>query len=175
VQLFADESTRARLEARVGELGLEKGSLVTYLAAHLSWLGPGDYLALMAYLPYADVMEQSLQAIRTGARDALHVATTLGYGPRFLHSTGQLHKGGPNKGLFVQVTADQVNDMPIPGDPYGFGVLITAQAIGDIISLQAKGLRVIRMHLAGDPAQGLQQLEAVFKEALALLKLPAPA
>jgi hypothetical protein len=93
-------------------------------------------------------------------RDGLVVATTLGYGPRFLHSTGQLHKGGPNHGLFIQITSEDEVDVPIPGEPYSFSILKRAQALGDLQSLQSKERRVIRVHLAKNTAEGMAALSA---------------
>jgi len=111
---------------------------------------PSDYLALMAYLAQTPKNNTALQAMRIAARDALRVATTVGYGPRFLHSTGQLHKGGPNSVLGLQITADNAVDAAIPGEPYSFGTLIRAQAIGDWQSLQNHGRRALRVHLKRD-------------------------
>ncbi len=128
------------------------------LRAHLRSVQPGDYVALMAYLDSTGPYETALQAIRLTVRDRLKVATTLGYGPRFLHSTGQLHKGGPNRGVFIQITADAATDRAIPGQPYSFGTLIAAQALGDLQSLRAHGRRVVRLHLGGDVAGGLERV-----------------
>ena len=105
--------------------------------------------------------DASLSRIRLTLRDRLKVATTVGYGPRFLHSTGQLHKGGANKGLFIQITHEPEKDIPIPGEPYTFGVLIAAQAMGDYRVLAERGRRVIRFHIKGDVATGLKRLEEV--------------
>jgi hypothetical protein len=138
------------------------------LAAHLSQVRPGDYLALTAYLPRTEQSEALLRQMRVAARDKLKVATTVGFGPRFLHSTGQLHKGGPKNGVFIQITADPVADLPIPGEPITFGVLETAQALGDLQSLQARKRRAISVRLA-DPAD-LATFAAAFQEALSQLK-----
>ena len=92
-------------------------------------------------------------------RDRLHLATTVGFGPRFLHSTGQLHKGGPDTGLFLQIVDDAAPDLPVPGTDYTFGRLVTAQADGDYGALAAKGRRVLRVDLDGDPVGGLAALE----------------
>ena len=99
-------------------------------------------------------------------QERLHIATTLGYGPRFLHSTGQFHKGGPNTGLFLQLTADDVTDVPIPGAPYTFGIFKQAQALGDMEALQKHKRRVGRVHLGSDVNQGLIILKEDFKSAL---------
>ena len=101
----------------------------------------------------------ALQGIRTRIRDSKKVATTLGYGPRFLHSTGQLHKGGPNSGVFIQITSDDAQDFSIPGEPYTFGVLKAAQALGDFLSLSQRNRRAIRIHLPADVNSGLRQLQ----------------
>jgi transaldolase/glucose-6-phosphate isomerase len=127
----------------------------------------GDYVSLQAYLTETTETNLSLQAIRLLLRDSLHVATTLGYGPRFLHSTGQFHKGGPNIGLFLQLTADDVEDAPIPGAPYTFGTFKRAQALGDLDTLRKHGRRVVRVHLGTDVAQGLAVLEQILETALA--------
>jgi transaldolase/glucose-6-phosphate isomerase len=117
------------------------------LLAHLAQVRPGDYVALMAYADPSDANEGALEELRTAIRDRHRVATTVGFGPRFLHSTGQLHKGGPNTGVFIQVTCDEGTDAPIPGRPFGFAVLESAQADGDLQSLRSHGRRVIRLRL----------------------------
>lgn len=111
----------------------------------LAAVKPGDYLAIMAYLPPTPENDRQLAAIRLRLRDRLKVATTLGYGPRFLHSTGQLHKGGPPVGHFLQITERVVDDLPIPGVPFGFGQLEAAQAEGDLVALRARGRPAIRV------------------------------
>jgi len=123
-----------------------------------SQVKPGDYVALLAYLQETAEHEKLLQAIRDGLRARFHVATTSGYGPRFLHSTGQLHKGGPDSGVFIQLTCDAKTDLKIPGEPYTFGVLRQAQALGDFSSLESKGRRAVRIHLGEDVEAGLQKL-----------------
>jgi hypothetical protein len=114
----------------------------------LQQVRPGDYVAIQAYLPRDQDTERRLQETRMRLRDRLRVATTVGFGPRFLHSTGQLHKGGPNTGVFIQVVDPPAEDAPIPGQPYSFGTLIAAQAVGDLQSLRAHGRRVARVGLA---------------------------
>src|SRR5687768_11398034 len=109
--------------------------------------GGRDYLAILAYLPPDDAVVERLQRIRVRARDAIGVATTLGFGPRFLHSTGQLHKGGPDTGVFLQLTAEPSKDLPIAGWDETFGTLVAAQALGDLTSLQRRGRRALRLHL----------------------------
>jgi transaldolase / glucose-6-phosphate isomerase len=135
------------------------------LRALLMSIGPGDYFATLAYLPQDPDAEAALQRLRTTVRDGLGTATTVGFGPRFLHSTGQLHKGGPASGVFLQLTAGPRRDLPIPGWPESFGTLIAAQALGDLRSLQARGRRVLRLHGA-DPATLLARLETMTADAL---------
>jgi transaldolase/glucose-6-phosphate isomerase len=118
----------------------------------------GDYVALMAFVDRSEENHAPLQALRTRLRDALGVATTLGYGPRFLHSTGQLHKGGPNTGLFIQVVADDAEDVDVPGEPYTFSVLKEAQALGDLESLRSHGRRVMRVRLGRVSGAALEAL-----------------
>ena len=127
----------------------------------LDLLQPGrDYFAILAYLPPDPAVAERLQRIRDRVRRTHGVATTLGFGPRFLHSTGQLHKGGPDTGAFLQLTADPAKDLPIPGWPESFGILIAAQALGDLTSLQRRGRRAVRLHFA-DLDAGLDRLEAM--------------
>ncbi len=142
-------------------------TLVKTLARFLVQTHHGDYVALMAYLPEESATDQALQAIRVSLRDRLQVATTLGYGPRFLHSTGQFHKGGTNTGLFLQLTADDIDDAPIPGKPYTFGAYKQAQALGDLEALRQHKRRVIRVHLGKDVNQGLAALKQAIQSALA--------
>jgi glucose-6-phosphate isomerase len=119
---------------------------------------PSDYVAITAYIEETAATSAAFDTIRSGVRDRLRVATTLGYGPRFLHSTGQLHKGGPPEGVFLQVTADDVEDVPIPGRQFSFGQLKRAQAIGDLQSLAKHGRPALRVHLGADAAAGLELL-----------------
>jgi transaldolase / glucose-6-phosphate isomerase len=126
---------------------------------------PGDYFAIMAYLPERPEVDSLLQVIRAHLRDNLHLATMFGYGPRCLHSTGQLYKGGPDTGLFLQLTADDVPDVLIPGEPYTFGQFRQAQAQGDLEALRLRNRRVLRVHLGKNPDQGLQLLSDYFDEA----------
>ncbi|NLC70878.1 MAG: bifunctional transaldolase/phosoglucose isomerase [Desulfuromonadaceae bacterium] len=119
---------------------------------------PRDYLALMAYLPDSEVIESSLRELQALLRDRTHLAATLGFGPRFLHSTGQFHKGGPNTGLFIQMTCSPRRDLPVPGLAYSFGALIRAQAQGDLEALGKAGRRVLRIDLGENPGQKLAEL-----------------
>jgi len=162
LEFFCDAGTRAALEKQT------KGnsSPEAFLAAFCKLAGPGDYAALMAYLERTGEIEARLQSIRLALRNALRAATTLGFGPRFLHSTGQLHKGGPNNGLFLQLTALDSQDLPIPGEPYSFSVLEQAQALGDLQSLQSKKRRVVRVNLGRDAIGGLDRLRKALEAAV---------
>ena len=125
----------------------------------LDQVGTGDYVAIMAYLPQDAAILDRVDAIRDMLRTSTRAATTVGFGPRFLHSTGQLHKGGPNSAVCLQLTADIDEDAPIPDAPYAFGTFIQAQALGDMRSLQGHGRRVLRVHLGADYSNGLAALE----------------
>jgi len=160
IRLFTDERNRAALEK-----GGEK-SLVGYLKAHLARIGMGDYFALLAYVEMNDDHERELQALRHAVRDARRVATCLGFGPRFLHSTGQAYKGGPNTGVFLQVTCDDAADVPVPGQKFTFGVVKAAQARGDFEVLAERGRRALRVHLDADVAAGLATLRTAVEQAL---------
>jgi len=147
--------------------GAAKGkTLVECLRAHLDTVKAGDYFALLAYLPMNDANEGALTAIRKAVRDRKHVATCLGFGPRFLHSTGQAYKGGPNTGVFLQITADDANDLEVPGQKYTFGIVKAAQARGDLEVLSERGRRALRIHLGSDVPAGLATLAAAFRQAL---------
>lgn len=150
VRIFADVENRQALDGA--------SSLDQAVAAHLSRIRTGDYVAINAYLERTPAVHEAFQGIRAFIRDTKRVATTLGYGPRFLHSTGQLHKGGPNTGVFFQITADQREDLAIPGEPYSFGTLAAAQALGDMKSLCARHRRVIRIHLGCDVEAGVGRI-----------------
>lgn len=123
----------------------------TSLSKLLSQAGQGDYLAIMAYIRQAPAVDQALDALRRKVTEKYGVATTMGYGPRFLHSTGQLHKGGPGSGLFLQLTAEHEHDLAIPHAPYTFGVLADGQAVGDLQALRSSGRRAVRIHLGQNP------------------------
>ena len=129
--------------------------------------GGRDYVGILAYLPPDPDVAERLQAIRTRIRDATGAATTLGFGPRFLHSTGQLHKGGPDTGVFLQLTAEPSKDLPIPGWEESFGTLIASQALGDLAALQKRGRRALRLHFR-DVHAGLDRLEAMVGAALSV-------
>jgi transaldolase / glucose-6-phosphate isomerase len=134
-------------------------SLQAALETYIRQVKPGDYIALLAYLERTPGTQARLQHIRLRLRDLCRAATTVGYGPRFQHSTGQLHKGGPNTGVFLQFVADDTVDTPIPDAPYTFGVLKQAQALGDLQSLQRHDRRVIRLHLGADIGEALREVE----------------
>ena len=119
---------------------------------------PGDYLAVMAYVRQTPGVDQALDALRRKVTERHGIATTTGYGPRFLHSTGQLHKGGPGSGLFLQLTADHGDDLAIPGTPYTFGLLADAQAVGDLQALRGSKRRAVRVDLGSDPEAGMQRM-----------------
>jgi len=131
------------------------------LAALLDRAGPGEYLAIQAFIRPDPVGWETLQRLRLALRDRLRIATTLGYGPRYLHSTGQFHKGGPARGLFLQVIGHDPDDVTVPGQPYSFGVLKRAQARGDLAALRARGKPVMRVCLGDDVGAGLERLAAL--------------
>ncbi len=133
-------------------------SLQAALESFAREAGPGDYIALLAYVQQTEEIDSLLQQIRVRLRDTRRVATTVGYGPRFQHSTGQFHKGGPNTGVFLQFIETDRQDVPIPGEPYTFGVLKQAQALGDFRALEAHGRRAIRVDLGDDPVAGLREM-----------------
>jgi transaldolase/glucose-6-phosphate isomerase len=143
-----------------------EGTLQSALTAFFGTVQPGDYVAFLGYIPSIGEHEELIQDARLSVRDILKVATTFGYGPRFLHSTGQLHKGGANKGVYVQITCDPRRDLPIPGQEYTFGTLIRAQALGDLQSLQKHGRRAIRLHIQGDHAQGIEHVREAIRAAV---------
>lgn len=155
LRLFADEHNLRTLRNAAGA----HGACRDYLKAHLARLRPGDYFALLAFLARHDGHERSLQAMRHHVRDRHRVATCLGFGPRFLHSTGQAYKGGPNSGVFLQITADDAGDIPVPGRAFTFGVVKAAQARGDFQVLAERQRRLLRVHLGRDTAAGLAQLQ----------------
>jgi len=162
IKLFADEKNAAAVAKAAGP----DRSLPGYLRAHLNRLTPGDYFAILAFLELNEAHEAQLQAARHAIRDAKHVATCLGFGPRFLHSTGQAYKGGPNTGVFLQITCDDASDLPVPGLRYTFGVVKAAQARGDFQVLAERDRRALRVHLGSDVRAGLASLQAAIKEAL---------
>ncbi|MBI1358171.1 MAG: bifunctional transaldolase/phosoglucose isomerase [Acidobacteria bacterium] len=154
VELYADDFNAALLTARAG--GAD--SLESLLAAHLDSLQPGRYFGLLAYVEMSPAHVETLQRARHAVRDGRRAATCLGFGPRFLHSTGQAYKGGPNSGVFLQVTCDDARDAPVPGKSYTFGVVKAAQARGDFAVLVERRRRALRVHLKGNVAKGLERL-----------------
>jgi glucose-6-phosphate isomerase len=170
IKLFTDEKNAAGLaKAATGEPISQKGSdsaLTNYLRAHLARLGAGDYFALLAYVEMNTENESLLQTLRMAVRDRKHVATCLGFGPRFLHSTGQAYKGGPNSGVFLQVTCDDASDLSVPGQKYTFGVVKSAQARGDFQVLADRKRRALRAHLGSDVKAGLGKLAELVKQIL---------
>jgi transaldolase/glucose-6-phosphate isomerase len=161
IKLFTDEKNAADLAKAAGG----DKSLAGYLKAHLGRIKAGDYFALLGFIQMNAAHEKTLQAIRHAVRDKKHVATCLGFGPRFLHSTGQAYKGGPNSGVFLQVTCDDALDLPVPEQKYTFGVVKAAQARGDFQVLADRGRRALRVHLH-DVESGLATLSAAIQKAL---------
>jgi len=161
VKLYADPRNRQALRQADAS-----ASLGAYLKAHLNRLDRGDYFALLAYIRMDGANAQALQTTRHAVRDRKRVATCLGFGPRFLHSTGQAYKGGPNSGVFLQITCDNAFDLPIPGQKYTFGIVKAAQARGDFEVLAARQRRALRVHLGKDVAVGLKTLNAAIERAL---------
>jgi transaldolase/glucose-6-phosphate isomerase len=157
-KLFADEKNTAVLAG-----GKTLGEV---LKTHLSRIAAGDYFAVLGYIPMNAENEAALQAIRTSVRDAKKVATCLGFGPRFLHSTGQAYKGGPNSGVFLQITCDDASDLPVPGQKYTFGVVKAAQARGDFAVLAERGRRALRVHLGKNLKSGLKALSQAVSQGL---------
>lgn len=142
-------------------------SVVGGLRSFFGGARPGDYAALLAFAPRNATTEDALRGIRLDVRDRLRIATTAGFGPRYLHSTGQLHKGGPATGLYLQITTEHPSDVPIPGAAYSFGVLQAAQAAGDFDSLARHGRRVLRVHLTEGVERGFPTLAGLLRYALA--------
>jgi transaldolase/glucose-6-phosphate isomerase len=162
IKLFTDPANAKQLAG----LGAG-GSLERYLKAHLGRLGQGDYCALLAYIEHNATHTAALQAARRAIRDAKRVATCLGFGPRFLHSTGQAYKGGPNSGVFLQITCDDARDLAVPGAAYSFGTVKAAQARGDFDVLAERGRRALRVHLGPDVKAGLAALHSAIERSLA--------
>jgi len=162
VKLFTDPKNA---EALAKAAGNDK-SLLGYLRAHLGRIHDGDYFAVLAYVEMNSAHQEQLQNIRTQVRDKKKVATCLGFGPRFLHSTGQAYKGGPNSGVFLQITCDDAADLPVPGQKYTFGTVKAAQARGDFQVLADRGRRALRIHLGKDVKSDLSKLADVFRKVL---------
>ena len=163
-KLFTDEKNAAELAKAAAAGPASDGQLKNYLRAHLARLGAGDYFALLGYVEMNVEHESLLQSLRMTVRDRKHVATCLGFGPRFLHSTGQAYKGGPNSGVFLQITCDDAQDLPVPGQKYTFGVVKAAQARGDFQVLADRKRRALRVHLGSDVKAGLTKLADLVKQ-----------
>ncbi|MGA2857693.1 MAG: bifunctional transaldolase/phosoglucose isomerase [Candidatus Sulfotelmatobacter sp.] len=161
VKLFTDDKNATALAKTVSDQ-----SLAGYLKAHLARIEAGDYFAVLGYVQMNAENEQGLQAVRHAVRDKKRVATCLGFGPRFLHSTGQAYKGGPNSGVFLQVTCDDSVALPVPGQKYTFGIVKAAQARGDFQVLAERGRRALRVHLGSNLKAGLATLRAAVEKAL---------
>jgi transaldolase / glucose-6-phosphate isomerase len=159
IQLFADEKNVAAVHGGM--------NIVDVLKTHLARLGNGDYFAVLGYIPMDAANEKALQVIRHAVRDKKKVATVLGFGPRFLHSTGQAYKGGPNSGVFLQITCDDAKDLPVPGQRYTFGVVKAAQARGDFAVLAERGRRALRVHLGKNLKSELATLTKAVQKAIA--------
>jgi len=162
VKLFTDEKNASALKQAAGK----DATLVGYLRAHINRLKAGDYFAVLGYIERNDEHQTQLQTIRHAVRDKKRVATCLGFGPRFLHSTGQAYKGGPNSGVFLQITCDDAADLPVPGQKYTFGIVKAAQARGDFAVLAERNRRALRVHLGADLAAGLKTLQQAIQQAL---------
>jgi transaldolase / glucose-6-phosphate isomerase len=160
IRLFADPRNEAALK-------LQATSLTGVLKAHFGRIGQGDYAALLAYIERSPAHIDAMQHIRGTIRDRTKAATCVGFGPRFQHSTGQVYKGGPNSGVFLQITCDDPEDLPVPGQSYSFGVVKAAQARGDFDVLAERGRRALRAHISGDLAIGLDKLRRAIEQALA--------
>jgi transaldolase/glucose-6-phosphate isomerase len=158
IALFADHRNADRLTATARER-----SLSGYVRALLEQSSAGDYVALLAYIEMNSAHVAAMQEMRRVVRDSRRLATCVGFGPRFLHSTGQAYKGGPNSGVFLQVTCDDPADLPVPGQRYTFGVVKAAQARGDFQVLAERGRRALRVHLGGDLESGLARLAAAIR------------
>jgi hypothetical protein len=159
-ELLAEFTKNGRLPDTNPEMSLDDA-----VKSQLASIKPGDYIAFLNYIEETSETDRKLQDIRNHLRNTTHCATTIGYGPRFLHSTGQLHKGGPNSGVFFQLGAKDKADFPVPGEAYSFGILKEAQALGDFRALKARGRRVVRIDLGGAISSGLERLEHAIKSA----------
>jgi transaldolase/glucose-6-phosphate isomerase len=159
--IYTDEANAAALRKAGAD-----GTLGSWIKAHLARPGGGDYFALLAYIARDGASIDTLQKMRLKVRDRRHVATCAEFGPRFLHSTGQAYKGGPGSGVFLQITADDARDLPVPGQKASFGIVKAAQARGDFDVLTERGRRALRIHLKGDLKPALAALDAAISEAL---------
>jgi transaldolase/glucose-6-phosphate isomerase len=153
IKLFTDEKNAGELTKLVGA-----ESLANYLKAHFSRIKKGDYFALLAYVEMNGDTEELLQKIRHSVLKDKKVATCLGFGPRFLHSTGQAYKGGANNGVILQITSDDAKDLQVPDQKYTFGIVKAAQARGDFQVLLDRERRALRVHLGADAKGGLEKI-----------------
>jgi hypothetical protein len=160
--LFTDDKNAGVMTKQLSA----KPAIAEYLRVYLDQVKRGDYVDFSAFIEMSDENTTLLQQCRTLIRDRKKVATCLGFGPRFLHSTGQAYKGGPNTGVFLQITADHLNDIQVPEHRYTFGLVITAQAQADFNVLIERSRRILRIHLVNDVKGGLQRLFAELKIAL---------
>ncbi len=166
IKLFTDDKNVANLIEITKSGPASDDALTAFIRAHLKRLGAGDYFALLAYIEMNAEHETLLQNLRMNVRDRKHVATCLGFGPRFLHSTGQAYKGGPNSGVFLQVTCDDAQDLQVPGQKYTFGIVKAAQARGDFQVLADRNRRALRVHLGSDVKAGLKKLADLVNQCL---------
>ncbi|HVZ83189.1 MAG TPA: bifunctional transaldolase/phosoglucose isomerase [Terracidiphilus sp.] len=157
IEMYATDAYAAKIKG---------ATLVDVLKAHFAQIKPHDYFAALGFIAMFPEHEAAIQKMRHAVRDTKKVATCLGFGPRFLHSTGQDYKGGPNTGVFLQITADHAADLAIPDQKYSFGIVIAAQAAGDLAVLENRGRRALRVHLGKDVAAGLKTLVAAAEKAL---------
>ncbi|MEO1693101.1 MAG: transaldolase, partial [Cyanobacteria bacterium J06631_6] len=160
IELYTDSKNAAFLREQIGS----EYTLGQYLKAHLARLRDGDYFALLAYIDMNRQHQEQLQMVRTAIRDRFKVATCLGFGPRFLHSTGQAYKGGPNTGVFLQITAEDSFELPVPQQKYSFGVVKSAQARGDFQVLVDRDRRALRIHLGKDIQAGIAAIQQAVAE-----------
>ncbi|HEU4932963.1 MAG TPA: hypothetical protein VFT48_12860, partial [Pyrinomonadaceae bacterium] len=142
-----------------GDDAEEAESVSEVLRRHIASIKPGDYMAFLNYIEESSETDRQFQDLREQLRDATQCAVTIGYGPRFLHSTGQLHKGGPDTGVFFQIIANDQVDFAIPGEPYTFTILKQAQALGDFRALVKRDRRVIGIDLGDNTVAGLERLK----------------
>jgi transaldolase / glucose-6-phosphate isomerase len=164
--LFADKGLTVFADERNSRTFKDSKTLTACLAAHFATIRARDYCALLAYVERNNQHRDALQDIRVLIRDRKRIATCLGFGPRFLHSTGQVYKGGPNSGVFIQLTCDDPADLQVPGQKYTFGVVKAAQARGDFAVLAQRGRRALRIHLGPQVTAGLATLKRAVQEAL---------
>jgi transaldolase/glucose-6-phosphate isomerase len=156
VRLLAEHAAKGALPDPGGAIAADAPDFGARLLAHLKSVRAGDYVALTVYAERTPARERLLRELRAAIRDRFRVATTVGYGPRFLHSTGQLHKGGANNGVFIQLSCDDPDDIRVPGEAYTFGVLKAAQALGDYESLASRARRILRVALGTEVEAGLR-------------------